>query len=243
MSKSQNSNSMITPKCMFSYVELHKAKKMVKKGKKIGSKKYRMVICFPKNEVKKWDGVKKAHKKVLKLAFKGKVSKLDHGKTAWRDGADVFPKDAEMRDMYVMSVASNPDRKPALFHEVDGDRVKIKKETDLYSGCFGHVEINFWSYDNGNSGISCGINSLLKTDDGTNLGGGSTGKSAYDSVKGAKPKKSGKNKADKKSKDKYESKLILTKKGKKKGKSIKKLLKAGWTNKQLLKKGYATEAK
>ncbi|EIA24002.1 hypothetical protein SFB3_226G1, partial [Candidatus Arthromitus sp. SFB-3] len=41
-----------------------------------------------------------------------------------------------------------------------------------YSGCYGYASINFYAFNtNGNKGIACGLNNLMKIEDGEPLGG------------------------------------------------------------------------
>ena len=50
-------------------------------------------------------------------------------------------------------------------------------EEDVYSGAYGAADINFFPYNsNGAFGISCGLNNIVKLEDGEKLGG--TGLSA-----------------------------------------------------------------
>lgn len=44
--------------------------------------------------------------------------------------------------------------------------------TEFYSGCYGRAAINFYAFNtNGNKGIACGLNNLMKTADGDALAG------------------------------------------------------------------------
>ena len=45
-------------------------------------------------------------------------------------------------------------------------------DEDFYSGCYGAADINFFPYNNsGAMGISCGLNNVLKLEDGPKLSG------------------------------------------------------------------------
>ena len=49
---------------------------------------------------------------------------------------------------------------------------RIIDSNDLYSGCYGRASITFYAFNsNGNKGIACGLNNLMKTSDGEPLGG------------------------------------------------------------------------
>lgn len=44
--------------------------------------------------------------------------------------------------------------------------------TEVYSGCYARVSINFYAYNvSGNKGIACGLNNVQKLSDGDYLGG------------------------------------------------------------------------
>ena len=50
--------------------------------------------------------------------------------------------------------------------------MEIIDTTEFYSGCYGKASINFYAYNtNGNKGIACGLNNLMKTKDGEALAG------------------------------------------------------------------------
>ena len=55
---------------------------------------------------------------------------------------------------------------------IDKYKREITDEEELYSGCYGLASINFYAFDvNGNRGIACGLNNLMKLEDGEPLGG------------------------------------------------------------------------
>ena len=52
--------------------------------------------------------------------------------------------------------------------------VPITDDEEFYAGCYGYASVTFYKYDTGISkGITCGLNSLLKSRDGEKLGTGS----------------------------------------------------------------------
>ena len=63
----------------------------------------------------------------------------------------------------------NCKTKPGI---VDKNGQPIIDSTEVYSGCYGHASITFYPFSmNGNKGIACGLNHLMKTIDGDPLGG------------------------------------------------------------------------
>ncbi len=54
----------------------------------------------------------------------------------------------------------------------DGIAVEATNE-DFYSGCYGKASVNFYAFSvNGTNGVACGLNNLIKLEDGDPLGGG-----------------------------------------------------------------------
>jgi hypothetical protein len=48
---------------------------------------------------------------------------------------------------------------------------EITDTTEVYSGCYAKVSINFYIYDNKSKGIGVGLNNIVKIQDGEALGG------------------------------------------------------------------------
>ena len=84
-----------------------------------------------------------------------------------RDGDEERADEApEYAGMYFMN--ANSATKPGI---IDSDHNEILDPDELYSGCWGWASVNFFPYDsNGNRGIGCGLNNLMKTKDGERLG-------------------------------------------------------------------------
>lgn len=84
-----------------------------------------------------------------------------------RDGDAERPDDEVYAGYYFVN--ANCKQQPGLVYK---NGQKIIDSTDLYSGCYGHASINFFAFNNnGNKGIACGLNHLMKTRDGEPLGG------------------------------------------------------------------------
>ncbi len=55
----------------------------------------------------------------------------------------------------------------------DLNRRRITDETEVYSGCYANVSINFYACNvNGNKGVAVGLGNVQKTRHGEPLGGG-----------------------------------------------------------------------
>ena len=73
----------------------------------------------------------------------------------------------ECKGMYVINASSK--QQPGL---VDKRLNPILDSTELYSGAWGRVDVNFYAYNvNGNRGIACGLNNIQKIRDDEPLGG------------------------------------------------------------------------
>ena len=64
---------------------------------------------------------------------------------------------------------------------VDQDVNPILDRSEVYSGCYGRVSINFYAFNtNGNRGVACGLGNIQKTRDGEPLGGHVSAASEFD---------------------------------------------------------------
>ncbi len=81
----------------------------------------------------------------------------------------------ECRGHYVMTASSKQ-----LQEIVDANRNPILNATEIYSGMYAVVFINFFAYlSNGKKGIGCGLGPVMKTRDGEPLGGRVTAADAF----------------------------------------------------------------
>lgn len=91
-----------------------------------------------------------------------------------QDGADWDEKFG-LEDCLILKASSSYKPEVVKKAKVMGKTqlVPIDDEEEFYSGCFGYASVVFYCYDTGVSkGITCGLNSLLKSRDGEKLGGG-----------------------------------------------------------------------
>jgi len=76
------------------------------------------------------------------------------------------------QDEYVggLFLNANSNQMPGI---VDIHRNKIIDPTQVYSGCYGYVNVTFYPYNfNGTRGVAVGLNHFMKTKDGEPLSGG-----------------------------------------------------------------------
>lgn len=75
----------------------------------------------------------------------------------------------ECAGCWVFTASSGADRKPEV---VDGNLNPILNGSEIYSGMYANVSVNFFPYNyNGRKGIGCGLGPVQKVCDGEVLGG------------------------------------------------------------------------
>lgn len=163
---------VITGKARFSYVHVWEPA-AISEG---GEKKYSVSLIIPKSDTKTVDAIKAAIQNALKAGmgkFGGKIPAVY--KNPLRDGDAERPDDEAYKDAYFVN--ANCKTKPGV---VNAMRKPIVDEDELYSGCYGYASITFYAFNtNGNKGIACGLNNLMKIADGEPLGGRSTAESDF----------------------------------------------------------------
>lgn len=82
---------------------------------------------------------------------------------------DGTPFGAECKSHWVFTARSNPDYPPEV---VDQAGNPIINHSDVYSGCYALVNVEFYPYNfNGKKGIGCSLGPVKKMRDGEALGG------------------------------------------------------------------------
>lgn len=88
-------------------------------------------------------------------------------KTPLRDGDEERPDDEAYANSFFLN--ANSKNRPGV---VDINVHPILDETEVYSGSYGRVTLNFYAYNaNGNRGIAAGLGNVQKLSDGEALGG------------------------------------------------------------------------
>ena len=136
-------------------------------------KKYSVCVLIPKSD--------KATLQKIKSAIEAaKAAGIEKFGAKWAKAKHTIPLrdgDAELEEgkkdgdeyagHYFINVSSKT--KPGV---VDSQVQPILDSTEVYSGCYGRVSINFYPYDTaGNRGIGVGLNNVQKLADGESLGG------------------------------------------------------------------------
>lgn len=138
-----------------------------------GKPKYSVSVIIPKSDTKTIEAIEKAIQAAYdegqaKLKGNGKsVPSLSVIKTPLRDGDLERPDDEAYKDSYFVN--ANSTTAPGI---VDADLQPILDHSEVYSGVYGRVSMNFYAYNTGSAkGIACGLNNLQKLKDGEPLGG------------------------------------------------------------------------
>lgn len=158
---------VITNKVRFSYLHVFEPT-AIDEGQ---DKKYSVSLIIPKSDketIKKINNAIEAAKEAGKAKFNGKIP--TNLKTPLRDGDEERPEDEAYEGAYFIN--ANAKTKPGLVKKGDMGLVQIEDPEELYSGCFGRASITFYAFNtSGNKGIACGLNNLMKLEDGESLGG------------------------------------------------------------------------
>lgn len=167
---------VVTGKVRFSYANVF-TPKAIEEGAK---EKYSVALLIPKEDkatVKKINAAIEAAKELGKAKFGGKIPATL--KLPLRDGDEERPEDETYAGMYFIN--ANSDSKPGI---IDTGGKKIVEDPgsatefdeyisneEFYSGCWGKASVNFYAFNMKNKGIACGLNNLLKLEDGDRLAG------------------------------------------------------------------------
>lgn len=119
------------------------------------------------------EGKSKFSKKAQQFLEQGKIPPASLLKMPLRDGNERDGE--EFQDCYFIS-ANSKNRKPQVMHKVNGVLEYIIDDPDeFYSGCYGYATVSFYAFSaQGNTGVACGLNNILKLEEGERLSGGST---------------------------------------------------------------------
>jgi len=158
-----NKVKVVTNKVRFSYANVFQPKAAVEGG----TPKYSVSIIIPKSDKETVTKLQKAFEdcKASNAAFFG--GSIPKGlKGGLRDG-DEEKDDPAYAGSYFIN--ANSVKRPEV---IDLDRNLIMDPNEFYSGCYGRASITFFPYNTqGSKGIACGLNNLMKTEEGEKLGG------------------------------------------------------------------------
>lgn len=131
--------------------------------------KYSVSLIIPKSDTKTIAAINQAIDNAIRdgaAKFGGKIPPKGALKLPLRDG-DTEREDEAYRDAYFIN--ANSTTAPQI---VDRSVQPILDRSEVYSGCYARVSINFYAFNsNGNRGIACGLGNIQKVRDGDPLGG------------------------------------------------------------------------
>ena len=159
------STKIVTGIVRFSYLHVWETAKVEGSDEE----KYSVSLIIPKSDTKTIAAIEKAIEAAKEAGksskFGGKIPA--NLKTPLRDGDIDREDDENYANCYFIN--ANCKTQPGLVYK-NGQR--IIDSNDLYSGCYGRASITFYAFNsNGNNGIACGLNNLMKVRDGEPLGG------------------------------------------------------------------------
>jgi len=146
-----------------------------------GDPKYSVTILIPKNDVNTLNAIYAEMENVkqsgISSVWGGNLPPIV--KSPLYDGDGVRPSGEpfgpECRGHMVITASSKTQ--PQI---VDLNVQPILNRADVYSGCYGRVNINFFAYNQaGNKGLGCGLNCIQKVEDGEPLAGGVSAQEAF----------------------------------------------------------------
>lgn len=131
--------------------------------------KYSVSLIIPKSDTKTITAINQAIDNAIRdgaAKFGGKIPPKGALKLPLRDG-DTEREDEAYRNAYFIN--ANSTTAPQI---VDRSVQPILDRSEVYSGCYARVSINFYAFNsNGNRGIACGLGNIQKVRDGEPLGG------------------------------------------------------------------------
>lgn len=163
MKNMNEATKVVTGEVRFSYLNVFEPKSI--NG---SEEKYSVSLLIPKSDTKTIAAINRAVEAAKQAGiskYGGKIPAMM--KLPLRDGDAERPEDETYAGCYFLN--ANCNQKPGLLYK---NGQPIIDSTDLYSGCYGHASVNFYAFNtNGNKGVACGLNHLMKTKDGESLGG------------------------------------------------------------------------
>lgn len=177
MTETRSLTRVVTPQLVrFSYVNVFKPK-AAQDG---GEEKYSVQLLIPKKNVELVAIFKKAIDAAIQEGVKsckswgGRIPPPNLFKAGLRDGDVEKPGEAAYAGMYFVNATSS--NKPTVV-DIDGNR--ILDPSDLYSGCWGRVDVNFYPFEKKSKGVACGLNNLQKVRDDDKFGGGPSAEDSF----------------------------------------------------------------
>lgn len=173
MSQKESLTKVIVP-CRFSYLHCWEAAAI--NG---GEPKFSVSAIIPKSDtvtIKKIEAAVEVAKKEAVSKWGGKIPA--NLKLPLRDGDIDRPDDEAYKNSYFFN--ANSKQAPQI---VDKNVQAILDQSEVYSGCYGRISVNFYGYNsNGNRGIAAGLGNIQKLKDGEPLSSRSNAEEDFETV-------------------------------------------------------------
>lgn len=145
-----------------------------------GPEKYSAAVLIPKSDTATLDAIEKAIDAAIEeglAKFGGKKPNKAAIKLPLRDG-DIERDDEAYKGHYFIN--ANSTTPPQI---VDQNVQPILDQSQVYSGCYARVSINFYAFNsNGNKGIAAGLGNLQFVRDGEPLAGKSSASDDFETL-------------------------------------------------------------
>ena len=134
-----------------------------------GAEKFSTAVLIPKSDKKTIDAIEKAIEAAIEegiAKFGGKKPNKAAIKLPLRDGDNERDDEAYKGHYFINANSTTP---PQI---VDQRVQPILDRSQVYSGCYARVSINFYAFNsNGNKGVAAGLRNIQFVRDGEPLGG------------------------------------------------------------------------
>ena len=170
---------VMTGEVRCSYV--HLVEPYANPAQKDAEPKYSLTLLIPKTDTAtKADidaSIKAAYEQGVADKWKGARPQLKNALIYDGDGmkSDGTPYGPECKGCWVLSARTN--RKPQVVH-VSNPQAELAP-TDIYSGMYARVSINFYPFTGQQKGVAAGLSNVFKTRDGEPLSGGASAASEF----------------------------------------------------------------
>lgn len=129
------------------------------------------------------DAIEAAKKNGVNTKWNGRLPAASKLTLPLRDGDEEFPDDEVYEGMWFMNANTGLNRKPGIRVLDNGQLVEALDEDDFYSGCYGAAAVSFFPYNsNGNMGVACALNNVVRTKHGDRLAGGRSAEQDFDDL-------------------------------------------------------------
>ena len=150
--------------------------------------KYGVQVLIPKEYKDVVENVNKLIQNAIKAGIsKGTIKEAMVSQSSFKKCLRDGDEEAAMADggkdylkgHWFFNANAAADRQPEV---VDKHAKPILRKDDFYSGCYGVVDIGFFTYKNHGMGVAAGLNSIMKREDGDRLAGVRPSSDAFASV-------------------------------------------------------------